>query len=95
MLFDADNEELGLVVEYEHPKVGRMRQYGKLIDFSDTPPSIERPPPMNGQHTQEILAALGFSADQQEELRAAGVVYWPDDELSLDHLRRIVLRAGK
>ena len=79
VLFDANNEELGLVVEYEHPKVGRMRQYGKLVDFSETPPSIERPPPMNGEHTQEILTGLGFTAEQQGELRAAGVVYWPDE----------------
>ena len=37
VFFDADNERLGIVAEYEHPIVGRMRQFGKLIDFSETP----------------------------------------------------------
>ena len=79
VFFDDDNVRLGLVAQYEQPKVGRMRQYGKLIDFSDTPTEIERPPPMNGQHTQEILTELGYEAAQQQALRDAGVVYWPDD----------------
>ena len=35
MLFDADNERLGLVAEYEHPIMGLMRQFGNTIDFSE------------------------------------------------------------
>jgi crotonobetainyl-CoA:carnitine CoA-transferase CaiB-like acyl-CoA transferase len=78
-LFDADNERLGLVTEYEHPLMGRMRQYGNLVDFSDTPQEITSPPPLVGQHTREILAWLGHTDADVDALREQGVVYWPDD----------------
>jgi crotonobetainyl-CoA:carnitine CoA-transferase CaiB-like acyl-CoA transferase len=78
-LFDADNERLGLVAEYEHPMAGRMRQFGTLIDFSDTPARPESPPPLVGQHTREILEWLGHDERAMQELKNARVVYWPDE----------------
>jgi crotonobetainyl-CoA:carnitine CoA-transferase CaiB-like acyl-CoA transferase len=80
VMFDGDNERLGLVAEYEHPVLGRMRQFGSLIDFSETPGLIHGPPPLVGQHTQEILEWLGYSAADMDELKEQRVVYWPDDD---------------
>ncbi len=37
VLHDADNVALGLVAEYEHPIMGLTRQFGSLVDFSETP----------------------------------------------------------
>jgi crotonobetainyl-CoA:carnitine CoA-transferase CaiB-like acyl-CoA transferase len=79
ILFDGDNERLGLVAEYEHPLLGRMRQYGSFIDFSETPGRINGPPPLVGQHTVEILEWLGVSSSEMEDLKSQRVVYWPDD----------------
>jgi crotonobetainyl-CoA:carnitine CoA-transferase CaiB-like acyl-CoA transferase len=79
ILFDGDNERLGLVAEYEHPLLGRMRQYGSFIDFSETPGRINGPPPLVGQHTVEILEWLGVSSSDMDELKRQRVVYWPDD----------------
>jgi crotonobetainyl-CoA:carnitine CoA-transferase CaiB-like acyl-CoA transferase len=79
VLFDGDNERLGLVAEYEHPLLGRMRQYGSFIDFSETPGRIYGPPPLVGEHTVEILEWLGYSASDMDELKDQRVVYWPDD----------------
>jgi crotonobetainyl-CoA:carnitine CoA-transferase CaiB-like acyl-CoA transferase len=79
-LFDADNERLGLVVEYQHPLMGMMRQFGNLIDFSETPGHIAGPPPMVGQHTREILGGLGYSDAEVDALRADRIVSWPDDD---------------
>jgi crotonobetainyl-CoA:carnitine CoA-transferase CaiB-like acyl-CoA transferase len=79
VMFDADNERLGLVAEYDHPLLGRIRQFGSLIDFSETPGEISGPPPMVGEHTREILEWLGYSEADMDELKAEGVVYWPDD----------------
>ncbi len=80
VLFDGDNERLGLVAEYEHPLLGRMRQYGRFIDFSETPGKINGPPPLVGQHTREILEWLGYSGADMDQLRQDRVVYWPDDD---------------
>jgi crotonobetainyl-CoA:carnitine CoA-transferase CaiB-like acyl-CoA transferase len=77
-LFDADNERLGMVAEYTHPLMGRLRQFGSLIDFSDTPGRIAGPPPLVGEHTREILGWLGHSDDDIERLKQGRVVYWPD-----------------
>jgi alpha-methylacyl-CoA racemase len=42
--------------------------------FSATPARLDRPPSVPGQHTDEVLAAWGFSADEVHGLRAAGTV---------------------
>ncbi len=77
-LYDADADRLGLVVQYEHPIVGQLRQFGELINFSDTPARVLGPPPRVGEHTLEILEWLGRSGDA-ERLHAAGTVSWPDE----------------
>jgi crotonobetainyl-CoA:carnitine CoA-transferase CaiB-like acyl-CoA transferase len=56
-----------------------MRQFGSLIDFSETPGLVHGPPPMVGEHTVEILEWLGIDAAQRDELKDERVVYWPDD----------------
>jgi crotonobetainyl-CoA:carnitine CoA-transferase CaiB-like acyl-CoA transferase len=80
VFFDGDNERLGLVAEYEHALLGRMRQFGSLIDFSETPGLIHGPAPMVGEHTVEILEWLGYTHVEMDELKSQGVVYWPDDD---------------
>jgi crotonobetainyl-CoA:carnitine CoA-transferase CaiB-like acyl-CoA transferase len=80
VLFDEELVRLGLVAEYEHPVLGRIRQFGNLVTFSDTPGRPHRPPPMLGEHTREILADLGYSEAEVDEYRARGVVYWPDQD---------------
>jgi crotonobetainyl-CoA:carnitine CoA-transferase CaiB-like acyl-CoA transferase len=79
MLFDGDNERAGLVVEYDHPIVGRLRQFGELIRFSETPGRIYGPPPRVGEHTKEILTWLGYDDAQMDALKSDGVVTWPDE----------------
>jgi crotonobetainyl-CoA:carnitine CoA-transferase CaiB-like acyl-CoA transferase len=78
-LFDADLERLGMIAEYDHPTMGRMRQFGELVHFSETPGLIRGPAPRIGEHSREILEDLGFSGKDQEALRASGVVTWPDE----------------
>jgi crotonobetainyl-CoA:carnitine CoA-transferase CaiB-like acyl-CoA transferase len=79
MLFDADNERLGLVAGYDHPIMGAMRQFGNTIDFSDTPARPEGPPPRIGEDTKEILAWLGHDDARIAELKDQGIVTWPDE----------------
>jgi crotonobetainyl-CoA:carnitine CoA-transferase CaiB-like acyl-CoA transferase len=79
MLFDADHERLGLVTEYEHPIMGRVRQFGNTIDASETPTRALGPPPRVGEHTGAILDWLGVDDDRVRKLHDAGVVYSPED----------------
>jgi len=68
----------GLVADYQHPAYGRFRQFGHLVHLSATPGRIAGPPPLLGQHSREVLAELGYSADEIEGLRERGVTLWPD-----------------
>src|SRR5438067_129828 len=63
---------LELLEEYDHAQAGRVRQARNAARFAGTPASIRRPAPVLGQHTDEMLAEIGYTANQIAELRAAG-----------------------
>jgi crotonobetainyl-CoA:carnitine CoA-transferase CaiB-like acyl-CoA transferase len=79
-LHDDDNVRLGMVTEYDHPLLGRLRQFGSLIDFSATPGVIAGPPPLAGQHSRTILREAGYLDGDIDALVASGVVYETDGE---------------
>lgn len=62
----------GLLVEYEHPHAGRMREPRPAVRFDMTPAEIRRPAPALGEHTDEILGELGLSAAEIAEARDKG-----------------------
>jgi len=47
-----------MLVTMDHPKIGKIKQIGAPLKFSDTPLKLELPPPMLGQHTDEVLVKL-------------------------------------
>ncbi len=64
-----------IIVEWEHPKAGRVRGIGIPVKFSETPGEIKRPAPLVGQHTVEILKEFaGYNDEEIRELQAQGVV---------------------
>jgi len=63
----------GTVVEVDHPTRGKYLTVGNPIKMSDSPTEVTRSP-LLGEHTDEVLAQLGFSADEVAQLRAAGAV---------------------
>src|SRR6266581_4585681 len=69
-LADPQVRHRGMVVEVD----GGRRTLGNPIKLSDTPPTIRTPPPALGEHTDAVLASLGYSRGDIEGLRARGVV---------------------
>jgi crotonobetainyl-CoA:carnitine CoA-transferase CaiB-like acyl-CoA transferase len=65
---------LAMTVEIEHPAFGVLRQVGIPLVFGSTPGAIRSAPPMLGEHTDEVLAAAGVTADELAALRRDGVV---------------------
>jgi formyl-CoA transferase len=64
----------GMVVETDHPTLGRIRTLGSPIKLSETPPIVGRPAPLLAQHTTDVLRAAGYSAQEIAALRDAGAI---------------------
>jgi len=64
----------GFPVDVEHPKMGKVKMVGNAVDMSRTPPKIDRPPPVLGEHADEILMALGYSEGKVAEFREKGII---------------------
>jgi len=73
-LADPHTLALGMVVDLVHPGAGAVKALGVPVKLSDTPGAVDRPAPLLGQHTAEILTELGYSDAEQQELRAARVI---------------------
>jgi crotonobetainyl-CoA:carnitine CoA-transferase CaiB-like acyl-CoA transferase len=73
--FDSpEARALGMSAVVEHPSLGMLRQPGVPLDLADTPGAIRTPPPLLGEHTDEVLAELGFSSAEVDALRQSGAV---------------------
>jgi formyl-CoA transferase len=62
-----------MVIEFEHPQ-GTVRGIGSPVKLCDTPASVHRPPPLLGEHNDEVLAELGYSSERIDQLRHAGAI---------------------
>jgi len=63
----------GILLESDHPVAGRLRQTRTAARFS-APTVVRHGAPRLGQHSREVLAELGLSADEIAGLRRQGVV---------------------
>jgi crotonobetainyl-CoA:carnitine CoA-transferase CaiB-like acyl-CoA transferase len=68
---------LGLVQQVVHPTLGAIDVLGKAVTVGDDDPHIDRPAPLLGQHSIEVLRELGVSETEIESLVGAGVVVCP------------------
>jgi crotonobetainyl-CoA:carnitine CoA-transferase CaiB-like acyl-CoA transferase len=71
---DPQVAALGMVATVEHPTIGELRLTGLPWSLSATPGSIRRPPPLLGEHVEEVLAELGFDPAAIAGLRSDGTV---------------------
>lgn len=63
-----------MIVEVEHPTLGRAKQIGSMIKLSESPFQVRNWSQRFGQHTEEILLKLGYDKARINELREAEVI---------------------
>jgi len=71
---DPQTAERGIVQRVRHTKLGEIPVVGTPLRFSRMSPGVRRAAPLRGQHTDEILAEVGYSADRIQMLRDKKVV---------------------
>ncbi len=63
-----------MLQEITHPTAGVINLPGIPVKLSETPGSIERPPPLLGEHTKDILTSLGYTDSNIKALKEKGVI---------------------
>ncbi len=72
---DAQVRHRGMRIEMAHPLAGMLPLVGSPLRLSATPVEYRLPPPLLGQHTDEVLGGLlGMQGDELDRLRQSGVV---------------------
>lgn len=74
MVKDPQINHRQMIIDVEHPRLGRARQFGVAIKLSDTPGEPRSAAPLSGEHTDDVLRELGLSAADIADLRAKKVV---------------------
>ena len=68
-------KEREMLVQMEHPTIGALPLVGSPLKMSATPVEYRIPPPLMGEHTEDILMdVLGYSNEKVKELRNRGCV---------------------
>ena len=73
-LADPHTLARNMVVDLTHPGAGTIKALGVPVKLSETPGAADRPAPLLGQHSAEILAELSYSALERQALLSAGIV---------------------
>ena len=89
ILDDPHVKARNMVVEIEHPRIGRMKTLGIPVKSSGELLAIRSPAPLLGQHSAEVLRKAGYSDSDIEALFAAGVIHQQYREKSKDEGERI------
>jgi crotonobetainyl-CoA:carnitine CoA-transferase CaiB-like acyl-CoA transferase len=73
-LDDPQTAARRMVEAVPHATIGELKMLGIPFKFSDTPAAVRRPPPLLGEHTDEVLGELGMDAAAIIALRSEKVV---------------------
>ena len=79
---DPRMKEAGLMVDQEHPLLGKYQRYGPMINFSETSGANLGPITVVGEQTASVLTELGYTPDQIEDFAAREIVVCGDPAAS-------------
>jgi crotonobetainyl-CoA:carnitine CoA-transferase CaiB-like acyl-CoA transferase len=71
---DPHVQARGMTVPMPHPLTDELKLVASPMKFSATPVQYRRPPPLLGEHTDELLSEFGLSDDERAALRASGAL---------------------
>jgi crotonobetainyl-CoA:carnitine CoA-transferase CaiB-like acyl-CoA transferase len=71
---DPQVQHRRMVIEVDHPTLGKVKQVGVIPKLSDTPGEVRSLAPFHGEHTDECLKEAGYSDEEIKSLRKEGVV---------------------
>ena len=63
-----------MILEFDHPKYGKVKQPGIAIKLSETPGQVRTLAPYSGENTDEVMQSLGYSISDIESLRKANTI---------------------
>ncbi|MEY4882854.1 MAG: hypothetical protein RIS34_708 [Pseudomonadota bacterium] len=78
VLADPQTVARGMVVEQDHPLLGKIRLPNLPFNFSECDTSPSGPAPLLGQHNRDIAASVGYSAQEIDTFVKDGVLYAED-----------------
>jgi|SRR5688572_3938656 crotonobetainyl-CoA:carnitine CoA-transferase CaiB-like acyl-CoA transferase len=74
---DPQVKHMGMIASYEHPTAGTVKVVAPAVKLSATPAAIDRPAPLVGQQTREILREAGVDQGMILDLLQRGVLGEP------------------
>jgi crotonobetainyl-CoA:carnitine CoA-transferase CaiB-like acyl-CoA transferase len=71
---DPQVRHMNAIASYEHPRAGHVKVVAPAPKLSETPATIERPAPLVGEHSAEILSEFGFTEAEIDAMVGSGAV---------------------
>jgi crotonobetainyl-CoA:carnitine CoA-transferase CaiB-like acyl-CoA transferase len=71
---EPQTRESGMLVEAPHPRLPDYRSVGLPVEWDGRRPAVRRVPPALGEHSADVLTALGYTLDDVRGLRARKVI---------------------
>ena len=74
VMAEPQTRESGMLVAASHPRIPDYRSLGLPVQWDGRRPGVRRAPPLLGEHSEDVLTALGYTRDDVRGLRAQGVI---------------------